>query len=329
MELPMYRIWFERSLPLDYRHLLNGEAIPVGPASATPDDPFQALADAHAIIASSRIRYDGGIMDLAPSLRVISRTGIGIDNVSLSDASERGIAVCYTPLAPSISAAEHAITLLLAVAKRLKVTESSLQRGEKSDYFTDYDGLEVYGLTLGLIGLGQIGGRVARVALALGMRVIAVDPYVEVERARDMGIELAPNLELMLRAADIISLHAPLTEETHHLINARTLALCKPGVILVNTARGKLVDESALIAALDSGQLRGVGLDVFESEPPPPDHPLLGRDNVVATPHIAGATGASKDRLWTTAITQALQVLRDERPLHLANPQVWHERSAQ
>jgi D-3-phosphoglycerate dehydrogenase len=325
----MHRIWFERSLPSAYRHLLDDEAIPVGPASDTPDNPFQALPLAHAIIASSRIQYDGEVMDLAPSLRVISRTGIGIDNVSLSDASARGIAVCYTPLAPSISTAEHAITLLLAVAKRLKIIEGSLQRGEKSDYFTDYDGIEVHGLTLGLIGLGQIGGRVARVALALGMRIIAVDPYMEAERAREMGVELAPDLGSTLRAADIISLHAPLTEETYHLINARTLALCKQGAILINTARGKLVDETALIAALDSGQIRGVGLDVFESEPPPPDHPLLRRENVVATPHIAGATAASKDRLWTTAINQALQVLRDERPPHLANPQVWHRESDQ
>jgi phosphoglycerate dehydrogenase-like enzyme len=221
------------------------------------------------------------------------------------------------------------MTLLLAVAKHLKFIERSLEQAEKADYFTDYDGLEVHGLTLGLIGLGQIGGRVARVAQALGMRVMAVDPYVDPDCARDMGVELARSLESVLRDADIISLHAPLTDETHHMINARTLGLCKRGAILVNTARGALVDETALIAALDSGQLRGAGLDVFESEPPAPDHLLLHRDNVVATPHIAGATGASKDRLWTMAIHQALQVLRDERPPHLANPHVWITARAQ
>jgi D-3-phosphoglycerate dehydrogenase / 2-oxoglutarate reductase len=325
----MHRIWFERPLPPAYSQLLDGHATLLGPASATPEEPLRALPTAHAVIASSRIRYDGTLMDLAPALRVISRTGMGIDNVSVPDASARGILVCHAPLAPSISTAEHAITLILAVARRLKMVEHSLERGEKTDYFTEYDGVEIHGLTLGLIGLGQIGGRVARVALALGMRVVAFDPYLEPERVRDVGAEPARDLEELLRAADIISLHVPLTEETYHLINARTLGLCKRGAILVNAARGKLVDETALIAALESGRLYGVGLDVFESEPPPPDHPLLHRDNVVATPHIASATGASKERLWTTAIKQALQVLGGERPAHLANPQIWGERAGQ
>jgi D-3-phosphoglycerate dehydrogenase len=324
----MYQIWFERSLPPAYAHLLDGQAVAVGPASATPEDPFQALPGADAIVASSRIRYDGALMDRAPALRVISRTGIGIDNISLADATARGILICYAPQAPSISTAEHAITLLLAVAKRLKRVERDLQQGEKSDYFTDYDGVELHGLTLGLIGLGQIGGRVAAVARALGMSVVTFDPYVSHDRAAALGVELAPDLDALLQVADAISLHAPLTDETRHLIDARTLARCKQGVILVNTARGGLVDENALLAALESGHVRGAGLDVFEVEPPLPDNPLVRRDDVVATPHIAGATGASKDRLWTTAITQVLQVLRDERPPHLANPEVWPAKRA-
>ena len=325
----MYRIWFERSLPPAYAHLLDGQAVAVGPPSDTPDDPFRALSGAHAVIASSRIRYDGALMDRAPALRVISRTGMGIDNISLPDASARGILVCYAPQAPSISTAEHAITLLLAVAKRLKRVERSLQRGEKTDYFADYDGVELYGLTLGLVGLGHIGGRVASIAQALGMGVVAFDPYVPHDHARALGVELAPDLDALLQAADAISLHTPLTDETRHLIDARTLSRCKHGVILVNTARGGLVDEAALLAALDSGRVRGAGLDVFETEPPLPDNPLLKRDDVVATPHIAGATRASKDRLWRTAITQALQVLREERPPHLANPEVWLAKRAE
>jgi D-3-phosphoglycerate dehydrogenase len=324
----MYQIWFERSLPPAYAHLLDGQAVAVGPASASPDDPFRDLPGAHAIIASSRIRYDGAIMDRAPSLRVISRTGTGIDNISLPDADARAVVVCYAPHAPSISTAEHAITLLLATAKRLKSVEKSLQRGEKTDYFTDYEGVELHGLTLGLVGLGQIGGRVAAMAQALGMTVVAFDPYVSPDRARTLGVELAPNLDAVLGAADAISLHAALTDETRRLINADTLARCKHGVILVNAARGGLVDESALLAALESGRVSGAGLDVFEIEPPTPDNPLLQRDDVIATPHIAGATAAGKDRLWRTAITQALQVLADERPAHIANPEVWPARRA-
>jgi phosphoglycerate dehydrogenase-like enzyme len=161
------------------------------------------------------------------------------------------------------------------------------------------------------------------------MSVIAFDPYVPPERARALGVEPAPNLDAMLQVADAISLHASLTEETRHLIDARALDRCKHGVILLNTARGGLVDEEALLAALETGHVRGAGLDVFETEPPPPDNPLLQRDDVVATPHIAGATGAGKDRLWRTAITQALQVLRNERPPHLANPEVWSAKRAE
>jgi D-3-phosphoglycerate dehydrogenase len=318
----MYQIWFERALPAAYAGLLDGQAKAIGPDTSAPEDPLWTLQRAEAIIASSRLRYDGALMDRAPSLKVISRTGIGLDNVSLPDATARGIAVCHAPRAPSVSTAEHTVTLLLAVAKRLKVIERALVVGGKRDYFSDYDGIELDGLTLGLVGLGQIGGRVARVAQALGMDVVAVDPYVDAGRAAEAGVQLARDLDAMLSRADVISLHAPLTDETRHLIDAHALARCKPGAILINTARGGLVDEPGLIAALDSGRLRGAGLDVFESEPPPPDHPLLHRDNVVATPHIAGATGKSKDRLWKTAIDQALQVLRHERPPHLANPQV-------
>jgi phosphoglycerate dehydrogenase-like enzyme len=254
---------------------------------------------------------------------------MGTDNISLPDASARGILVCYAPQAPSISTAEHAVTLLLAVAKRLKPVGRSLQQGEKTDYFTDYDGIELHGLTLGLVGIGHIGGRVAGIARALGMSVVAFDPYAPNDRARALGVELAPDLDALLQTADAISLHAPLTAETRHLIDAHTLARCKHGVILVNTARGGLVDEAALLAALEQGRVRGAGLDVFETEPPSPDNPLLQRDDVVATPHIAGATGASKDRLWRTAITQALQVLREERPPHLANPEVWLAKRAE
>ena len=176
---------------------------------------------------------------------------------------------------------------------------------------------------LGLIGLGRIGKRVAKIAAGFDMIVKAYDPLVSPDQARDLGVELASSLEDVLRTADIVSLHVPLTPETRNMINAERLALMKPGAYLVNAARGGLVDQAALLAALESGRLHGAGLDVFPQEPPDPQSPLLHRDDVIATPHIAGATLAGKDRLWTTAINQALQVLRGERPEHLANPEVW------
>lgn len=310
-------------MPSKYAHLLDNIASVAGSASDTPDTPLIALPGTQAIIAGGGIHYDGALMDQVPTLQVISRTGIGLDNVSISGATARGIAVCYAPDAPTISTAEHTIALLLAVAKRLKWTDQALRCSEKINFRSEYNGLELYERRLGLIGMGRIGSRVAKIALALGMSVVGFDPFISAERANELGVELAPTLEAVLHTADIVSLHLPLTPETRGLINAERLAQMKPGAILINAARGGLVDEAALFDALESGHLWGAGLDVFTSEPPSADHPLLARDDVIATPHIASGTGVGQDRLWHTAITQALQVLRGERPPHLVNPEVW------
>jgi len=239
------------------------------------------------------------------------------------------VAVINVPDGPTISTAEHAVALLLAAVKHLKASDSDLRRGGNPDSYQNFDGLELYQRRLGLVGLGRIGRRVARVALALEMVVVAFDPFVTLEQAAALGVELAPSLDALLAAADVVSLHAPLTAETRHLINARTLARMKPRAYLVNAARGGLVDEAALLAALDSGHLRGAALDVFDPEPPRPDHPLLLRDDVIGTGHVAGATPAGKDRLLEGALRQALQVLRGERPPHLVNPAVWPALEAQ
>lgn len=319
----MFRIWFERGLPSSYAHLIEGEAVAVGPDRLNPDVDLIAQAGTQAIIASSRVQYNGAFFDRAQRVCVVSRTGIGYDNIAVDEATERGVAICVTPDAPTISTAEFAITLMLSVLRRVKPTEKWLREQERRDFFTEYTGSEAHGLTLGLIGVGRIGSRVARVARALEMHVIAYDPFITKQRADELGIELLREMAEVLGKAHVVSLHVPLTRQTERLMNAQTLAQMKPGAFLINTARGGLVDEQAVIQALDSGHLRGAGLDVFDPEPPPPDHPLLHRDNVVATPHIAGASLQSKDRLWQQAIMQALQVLRGERPPHLLNPEVW------
>jgi D-3-phosphoglycerate dehydrogenase len=319
----MHKIWFERTLPPKYADLLDGVAVSIGSASENPEIPFGSISEAQAIIAGGRFNYDAAIMDRAPQLRVIARTGIGLDNVSLSAATARGVAVCNAPDAPTISTAEHTIALIFAVAKQLKWIDRALGRAGKQDYFNDYNGFELYGRRLGLIGLGRIGSRVGELALGLGMKVSGFDPLIPAEQAARRGFELVQALETLLGQADVVSLHVPLLPETRGMIDAARLAQMKQGAILINAARGGLVDEKALLAALEKGRLRGAGLDVFESEPPSPDHPLLARADVIATPHIAAATGASKDRLWQTAIGQALQVLGGERPAHLANPEVW------
>ena len=298
----MYNIWFERSFPPKYAPLLEGIAVVLGEGTATPETPLVALPEAHAIIAAARIRYDGAVMDQAPNLLVISRTGIGFDNISIPDATTRGIAVCNAPQAPTVSTAEHAITLMLAVAKQLESLRRKVLAGGTNDFFPLCTNLEVDGQCLGLVGLGRIGGHVAKVARALGMRVLAFDPFITPERARELGVEQSHTLEELLKSANIVSLHLPLSAETSNLINGERLAQMKRGAILINAARGGLVDEAALLRALENGHLSGAGLDVFQVEPPAPDNPLLQRDDVIATPHIAGATGAGKDRLWRTGL---------------------------
>jgi len=318
----MYRFWFERSLPSEYFSLLQSRVLITGSASEDPTDPFKALTGAEAIIASARIRYDKEFFSRVPTLRVVSRTGIGYDNISVPDATAQGVAVCFAPEGPVVSTAEHAMLLIFAVAKRLREVENLMRSGRAVDYFNCHQGLELEGQELGLVGLGRIGSRVARIALAVGMRVLGYDPALSSERARDLGVDRQEHLERLLQRADIVSLHLPLSSTTQHLINETRLAQMKRGSILINTSRGGLVDETALLAALETGQLSGVGLDVFQTEPPNPNSPLLQRENVIATPHIAGVTVSSKRRLWKTAIDQALQVLSGERPAHVLNPEV-------
>ena len=314
----MFKIWFERPLPPKHAHLMDNKAVIIGAGSQTPE-----LAEAQAIIAASSLQYDGTLMNQAPQLRVIARTGIGVDNVNIPDATARGVAVCNTPDAPTIATAEHTMALLFAVAKQLPWFGRTLQSRERIDYFAHYNGFELMDARLGLVGLGRIGQRVAQLAQGVGMQVAGVDPLMPPEKAAQLDIELMPSLERMLPTVDVLSLHIPRTPETLGLMNAERLALMKPGAILINAARGGLVDEAALLDALNRGHLRGAGLDVLDVEPPPPEHPLLYRDNVVITPHIASATEPGKDRLWEQAIVQALQYLNGERPPHLLNPEVF------
>jgi D-3-phosphoglycerate dehydrogenase len=321
----VHRIWVERELPARFLPMLAGVAELVAPGTPASGGAVSTLHDVHGIVAAARTRYDGALMDRVPTLRVIARMGIGYDNVSLAEATRRGIAVCNVPDGPTISTAEHSVMLLLATVKRLNKWQSAVKADRQVDYFGAYDGEELYGLRLGLIGLGRIGLRVAAAALALGMMVTAHDPFVNADLAAQAGVELVPALEELLATADVVSLHLPLTSETHHLINAQRLALMKPGAFLVNTSRGGLVDEAALLHALETGHLGGAGMDVFEIEPPTSRHPLLHRNDIVFTPHVAGGTRASKDRLWGSALSQVLDVLRGKRPEHLVNPEVWSQ----
>ncbi len=317
----VFRIWFEREMPNYVWDIIDGLAEPLGPGTATPHDFLENAGPAEAIIASSLNAYDGSAMDRTPRLRVIARTGIGHDTIDLDAATERGIAICNTPDAPTISTAEHTVALLLAVAKRIPSSQAALREGGR-DFFATHQGLELAGRQIGLVGMGRIGSGVARITAGFGMAVAVHDPFVDPASLSKSGVRPLDSLEQLLAESDVVSLHAPLTSDTIHLIDAERIGQMKRGSILINTARGGLVDHFALLEALERRHLFGAGLDVTDPEPLPQNHPLLHRHDVVVTPHIAAATGAAKARLYESAVTQALQVLRGEFPPHLVNPEV-------
>jgi phosphoglycerate dehydrogenase-like enzyme len=306
--LPM--LYVDRALPAGMTELVATGCALCGPEPA-------AMADAVGIIASG-VRWDGARFDQMPRARVLSRSGIGYDGVDVAAATARGIVVCVAADAPTVSTAEHTVALILAAAKRLVPNQLRLRAGA-GDYFTANEAIELAGCTLGLVGYGRIARRVGRAAAALEMHVVACDPYVPVAEVTD--VELVPFGELLGRA-DVISVHTPLTADTRHLFDAAAFAATRPGIVFVNTARGGLVDHGALIAALDAGQVGAAALDVTDPEPLPPDHPLLHRDDVIVTPHVASATDAGKVRLYQHAIDNAVAVLEGRRPPHVINPEV-------
>lgn len=251
-----------------------------------------------------------------PDLRVVSRMGIGYDNVDVDAATAAGVVVCNGPASPTVSTAEHTMALMLAVTKELPALAARAQTGVTG--ISSPTSLELDGSTLGLVGVGRIGLRVAVAASALGMRVIAHDPGLS--ESPDPCVSLV-GLDEVIETSHVISLHAPAVAATHHMVDAASLGRMRRGVYLVNCARGPLVDHDALLDALESGQVAGAGLDVTEPEPLPEGHPLLLRDDVIVTPHIASSTVAGRARLFAHAFDNALAVL-EGRAASIVNPEV-------
>ena len=313
------KVWFERSVLPDLLDAVTARATILGPSTTTSDEPYAALGNAEGIVASDH-HYDAEVMDLAPHVRVISRTGAGYEKVDIPAATERGIAVCNTPEGPTVSTAEHAIMLMLMVAKNAKQSEAAL-RGGGSDLYARHVGIELRDKVLGLVGFGRIGRRVAEIAEGLGMRILAFDPYLPPEAFPEGS--RATTFPKLLEAADVVSVHVPLTEDSEGLFDDDAFLAMKPGAVFINTARGRLVDLDALAAALDSGRLFGAGLDVTDPEPLPPDHALFQGADVVVTPHVAAGTAEAKRRIFWMAFDQVIQLLNGERPAGLVNPEVW------
>jgi D-3-phosphoglycerate dehydrogenase len=254
----------------------------------------QALATADALVVRSETRVTAELMNRAPHLRLVARAGTGVDTIDVATATRRGIAVMNTPGANTVSAAEHAMGLLLALARHIPWAAEAMHRGEWDR--KRFEGTELRGKTMGVIGLGRIGGHVAQIARAFGMSVVAHDPFLPAERAAELQVRLLP-LESLLRTADVVTLHVALTDETRHLINAARLRLMKPTALLVNTARGELVDEAAVAEAVREQRIAGAALDVFAQEPLPADHPLRQLDRIILTPHLAASTAEAQERV--------------------------------
>ncbi|MDP1631366.1 MAG: phosphoglycerate dehydrogenase [Caulobacter sp.] len=291
----------------------------------TKDELIAVIGDYDGVAIRSGAKLDKDVIAAAGRLKVIARAGIGVDNVDIPAATAKGVVVMNTPFGNSITTAEHAIAMMFALARQMPAADASTQAGkwEKNRFM----GVELYAKTLGLIGAGNIGSIVADRALGLKMKVIAYDPFLSPERAIEIGVEKV-ELDDLLARADVISLHTPLTDKTRNILSAENLAKTKKGVLIVNCARGGLVDEVALRALLDSGHVGGAGFDVFVTEPAK-ENPLFGSDRVVATPHLGASTSEAQenvalqvaeqmsDYLLTGAVTNALNspsVTAEEAP---------------
>ena len=259
------------------------------------------------LIVRSQTRVTADILNAAAKLRVVGRAGVGVDNVDVEAATRRGVVVLNAPGGNTISTAEHAFSLLLAVARKISQADANIR--SKNWDKKNFEGVELYNKTLGVIGMGRIGSELSRRAIAFGMRVVAYDPYLSATRARSLQVELVDELDDLLASADFISLHTPLTAETRHVLDAARLQKTKRGVRIINCARGGLIDETALVQALADGHIAGAALDVFEIEPLPPDSPLRSAPNLVLTPHLGASTAEAQESVGIEIAQSIREVL--------------------
>ena len=279
---------------------------------------IEIIPEYDALIIRSDTRPDADVIAAGKKLKVIGRAGIGVDNVDIAAATAQGVLVMNTPRSNSVATAEQTMALMLAVSRHTAPAHNSVAAGEWAR--ARFVGTELSGKTLGIIGFGYIGRLVARRAQAFEMKVVAYDPYVSTEIAEEMGVTLL-SLDNLLAQADIISLHSVVTPETANLINAETIAKMKDGVIIVNVARGKLIDEQALAEALQSGKVGAAALDVFQKEPPEAC-PLIGLPNVLHTPHLGASSKEAQTKVGVEMVEQVADALRGTDFRHIINPEV-------
>ena len=268
--------------------------------------------------------FPGEIIEAADALKVIGRHGVGVDNIDVKAATEKGIVVVYTPNANATSVAEHTITAIGALAKRAASYDRATREG-RWEIRNSYKAVDLDGKILGLVGIGRIGSMVARrAAAAYNMKVIAFDPYIRPETADRLGVSILARMDDVFRQADVVSLHTPLTPETRGLVNEAKFRLMKPTSFLINFSRGEVVDEKALCMALRSGVIAAAAIDVYDPEPPLRDNPLFALENILLSPHSAALTEECVIRMATGAAEGIVDVLSGKKPQYIVNPDVYH-----
>lgn len=282
-----------------------------------PKEYAQHLSDCDALLVRSAVKVTADVLQAAPKLRVVGRAGVGVDNVDLDAATAAGVLVMNTPGGNAISVAEHTVALILSLARAIPAASVSTKSGkwEKKKFL----GNEVRGKVLGVVGLGSIGREVVRRVLPFEMKVIGFDPFVNPRALADLGVELVPSIDKLYAAADFITLHMALTPETEKMLNAEAFAQMKTGVRIVNCARGELIDEVALDAAMGSGKVAGAALDVFETEPPKEGFALYRHEGLIATPHIGGSTEEAQEIVGVRIVEQVIEYLKSGVAINAVN----------
>jgi D-3-phosphoglycerate dehydrogenase len=310
--------------------LLEKHAQVVRPKDHSRQAYLEALREVDGMVAR-KVQVGAEEMDLAPRMKIIARHGVGLDSVDLEEATRRGILVTNTPGANRVSVAELALSFMLALARRIPQAQKAMANMPKGDIgifsalLKQYNltGIDLEGKSLGIIGTGRIGSTVGRKCIAaFDMKVKGYDPYVSSEVMKSFGVEKVEHLEDMLPKVDFLTVHCPLTQETKGMVGKNELARMKKGAYVVNTARGGIVNEKALLEALNSGHIAGAALDAWEVEPPDPEDPLLNHPNVIGTPHYGGTTEESLYRVGMAAVEEVIRVLRGDSPQHPVNPEV-------
>ena len=319
----MKKILINKPIHQDAIKRLSEEVEVLTPFKASPVEITKMLPDIEGMILCAGMKMSADNIALAKKLEVIGRHGAGVDIVDIEAATKRKLPVVFTPLGPTESTAEHAFMLMMAAARKLTFLDREIRKGNfhVRDHVIGY---ELLNAKVGLVGFGNIGKRFAEMCRdALHMKVYAFDPFIKKEKIEAWGAIYCSDISKMAREVDVISLHVPATTETHHLVNAEVLEALGPGGFLINASRGSVVDEAALVKALQGNKIAGAGLDVYDPEPPGDDNPLFAMENVVLTPHLASFTDQGRRRMGMMVAEDVLRVLRGEIPKYQANPEVF------